>query len=48
LENLSIGQALHLPDDPFPEIDIVTRTGEKIGTGTFGKTDDIRTLRLNR
>ena len=48
LEQLSIGQTLPLPNDAFPETDIVTQTGEKIGTGTLGQTDGIRALRLNR
>ena len=47
-EQLSTGQTLPLPNDAFPETDFVTRTGEKIRTGTLDQTDDIRALRLNR
>ena len=48
LQQLSVGQKLKLPNNKFPETEIVTDRGLKIGTGTLGQTDGTRALRLNR
>ena len=48
LQQLSVGQKLKLPNNKFPETEIVTDKGLQIGTGTLGQTDGTRALRLNR
>ncbi|MDG1102273.1 MAG: hypothetical protein P8N75_02640 [Ascidiaceihabitans sp.] len=39
---------MKLPNNKFPETEIVTDKGLKIGTGTLGQTDGTRALRKNR
>lgn len=48
LQQLSVGHKLKLPNNKFPETEIVTDKGLKIGTGTPGQKDGTRALRLNR
>ena len=48
LQQLSVGQKLKLPNNKFPETEIVTDKGLKIGTRTLGQTDGTRALRKNR
>ena len=43
-----MGQKLKLPNNKFPETEIVTNKGLKIGTGTLDQRDRTRALRLNR
>jgi flagellar motor switch protein FliM len=47
LQQLSVGQKLKLPNNKFPEIEIVTDKRLKIGTGTLGQTDGTHALRKN-
>jgi hypothetical protein len=48
LQQLSVGQKLKLPNNKFPETELATDKGLKIGTGTPGQTDGKRALRKNR
>jgi flagellar motor switch protein FliM len=48
LQQLSVAQKLKLPNNKFPETEIVTDKALKIGTGTLGQTDGTRALRKNR
>ena len=48
VEGFSVGQKLPLPQNTFPETQIVAATGQVIGTGTLGQTDGVRALRLTR
>lgn len=48
LQQLSVGQKLKLPNNKFPETEIVTDKGLKIGTRTLGQPDGTRALRKNR
>jgi hypothetical protein len=48
IEGLSVGQTLPLPQNTFPETQIVAATGRIIGTGTLGQIDGVRALRLAR
>ena len=43
-----MGQKLKLSNNKFPETEIATDKGLKIGTGTLGQTDGTRALRKNR
>ena len=43
-----MGEALHLPDNTFPETEIVTETGVTIGSGVLGQVNGMRALRLKR
>ena len=45
LQQLSVGQKLKLPNNKFPETELATDKGLKIGTGTPGQTDGTRALR---
>jgi hypothetical protein len=42
-----VGQKFKLPNNKFPETEIVTDKGLKIGTRTLGQTDGTRALRKN-
>ena len=43
-----MGQKLKLSNNKFPETEIATDKGLKIGTGNLGQTDGTRALRKNR
>jgi hypothetical protein len=43
-----VGQKFKLPNNKFPETELATDKGLKIGTGTPGQTDGKRALRKNR
>ena len=48
LQQLSVVQKLKLPNNKFPETEIVTDKELKISTRTLGQTDGTRALRKNR
>jgi flagellar motor switch protein FliM len=48
VKQLAVGEALHLPDNTFPETEIVTETGVTIGSGVLGQVNGMRALRLKR
>jgi flagellar motor switch protein FliM len=48
LQQLLVGQKLKLPNNKFPETEIVTDKVLEMGTGTLGQTDETLALRKNR